>query len=228
MIPSPLNGPDGAIARNAVPPAGSLSQSRDETPRSQRRRLKEATDAAHRRLDAALSRFDLADAGDYGRFLAVHALALPCLEEALAQGGFDLACPGWSGGRRGAALLADLAGLGREPGACPTAPAVRGAEAWGVAYVLEGSRLGGKVLARRVTRGGGPAARANARFLNAPAALPWSRFVERMERALPSPADGDAAIRGALMAFATFEEAVARFAGPRAPSVGDVGMGERT
>ena len=207
------SGLDGEIAPGAVGPARSFPHSCNEPPLSARLHLKRATDAAHRRLDGGLSRFELSDSDGYRRFLLVHAMALPPMERALAAGGFDRQCAGWTGGQRRRALHDDLAGLGMERVPYDAVPAVRGATAWGVAYVLEGSRLGGKLLARRVAAGGNPRAIGNARFLNSPATVAWPRFVERMEGALSSRDDLTAALAGASMAFATFNAAFEYVAG---------------
>lgn len=59
------------------------------------------------------------------------------------------------GSLRSACIERDLARMGRVPPSCraelPPAP-VPAPEAWGIAYVLEGSALGGLVLAARVER----------------------------------------------------------------------------
>ena len=218
MIPSAPSGLDGKIAPGAAGPARSLSPSCDEPSPSARWHLKRATDAAHERLDTGLSRFELSDANGYRRFLLVHAVAFPPLERALADGGFDHQCSGWATGQRRHALSDDLLGLDIESVAYTEVPAVRGATAWGVAYVLEGSRLGGKLLARRVAAGGNPRAIGNARFLNSPATVPWSRFIERLDGALASQDDLAAAAAGASMAFATFNAAFEGVAGAESES----------
>lgn len=204
------SGPDGILTSRAASPVGSLPSLAEDPPRSARWHLREATDASHRSLDAALSRFDLSDAGDYRRFLAIHAMVLPPLEGALARADFERSCRGWRDSGRGRALRKDLVGLGIEPVVLRIVPRVSVAGAWGVAYVLEGSRLGGKILARRVAAGGEPLAIGNARFLSCASILPWPRFVERLEEALASRCDLGAAIEGARMAFAMFEDALER------------------
>ena len=180
---------------------------------SARAHLKAATDPVHERLDADLSAFDLADFVQYGRFLVIHAMALPPLEEALAAGdriGFRTRCPDWAGGARTRALRDDLMGLGLSP---PRPLAVADAddvEAWGVAYVLEGSRLGGRVLARRAAAGSHPQVVANMRFLTASPTMPWQGFLALMETALRTPEDRHRAVAGARTAFGAFDEALGR------------------
>ena len=189
---------------------------------SARAAVKAATDAVHERLDAELSDFDLADPREYGEFLLVHALALPGIERALKTGnghtGFAATCPGWNDGLRAGALLRDLEGMGLAlPPPLPIAgfpvppfpiAPLDGAQAWGAAYVLEGSRMGARVLARRARAGGASAVRANMRFLAAPSGLPWPRFLALMEVAVASTRDRERAIRGARAAFAAFSHAL--------------------
>lgn len=116
--------------------------------------LRAATDDVHRELDDLLSQLDLSDPADYATFLKVQARAVPAVEGALTASGLDELVEGWSGGRRSRALEADLAALG-EPLPPPAAtPKIDGiGELLGTAYVLEGSRLGGRALKQRVGEG---------------------------------------------------------------------------
>lgn len=108
--------------------------------------LRTATRAAHETVDAAFSRLNLADRDDYARFLLAHAGATAAVERVLVQ---DSALPPWR--PRLPLLLDDIAALGLSPPS-PLAfdlddkPAAR----LGALYVMEGSRLGGAVLAKRV------------------------------------------------------------------------------
>lgn len=115
---------------------------------SARAALRSALRPDHDRVDAAFGGFDLADRTSYTAFLRAHARALFTIEPALS------AASVWSGWRpRGELLRADLDGLGEtapqgfdEP--LPTSAAA----AWGMTYVLEGSRLGGQLLRQRIAR----------------------------------------------------------------------------
>jgi heme oxygenase len=163
--------------------------------------LREATDPAHRALDERLGMLDLATAAGRARFLAVHARALPPLEAALTAAGFAEACPGWCP-RMPALALA----LGRA--ATPSPPArIDGAALWGVAYVLEGAKLGGRVL---LPRSGVSADDPFAPFLVGPPApaLTWGAFCARLDAALATPEACRAAVAGAQAAFAAFARAV--------------------
>lgn len=115
--------------------------------------LRAGTRANHEAVDAAFGRFDLAARASYADFLVAHARALLAAEGVLAM---DPTLPAWR--PRAPALLRDLAALGRTapPPLAPPAFADR-AERLGLLYVVEGSRLGGDLLARTVG-GGLPAA----------------------------------------------------------------------
>lgn len=108
--------------------------------------VRAATAADHDAVDAAFGEIDLADRASYGRFLTAHALALPAVEKAL-EGVARLPTL-----RPRAPLIADdLRALGLavpEPLPCPMPE--NEAAAFGMAYVIEGSRLGGGMLAKRV------------------------------------------------------------------------------
>lgn len=108
--------------------------------------LRRATAADHATVDAAFGGFDLADTAGYARFLTAHARALPAVEAALA--GIESLPPLRP---RAPLLQADLAALGLPmPALLAIDPPADTAAAFGMAYVIEGSRLGGGMLARRV------------------------------------------------------------------------------
>lgn len=148
----------------------------------------------HQRVDELFSHFALDEAGSYGSFLKAHARALPSLE-ALARP----ASP------RLPMLMQDLAALGEE------APEPFGLEQdggegfrWGALYTLEGSRLGGAMLARRVGPGL-PRAYLSATHDKGG----WVAFQQSLDTAAEQ-ADADwldGAKRGAEAAFALFASA---------------------
>lgn len=116
--------------------------------------LKAATDAIHRELDTALSRLDLGEPSDYRRFLQFHGRTVPAIEHALASGGLGDLVEGWGEARRSSAIESDLRLMGEGMPAAVSAPPIHGtAGLLGTAYVLEGSRLGARVLRRRVRKG---------------------------------------------------------------------------
>ncbi|WP_298431436.1 biliverdin-producing heme oxygenase [uncultured Jannaschia sp.] len=168
--------------------------------------LRAATDAAHVELDTSMSAFDLATREGYRRFLGVHAAALPPLEAALTAGGFAAICPGWA--PRMAPLTQALDRMAIPMPQAPSPEPLGAAMLWGVAYVLEGSRLGGRMLAQTV-RGGevGEDADATA-FLTDRPHLSWPAFKTALGAALPDRAEVDAAIDGARLAFDQYLDAV--------------------
>lgn len=111
--------------------------------------LRTITRAAHDTVDAAFSRLDLADRADYARFLLAHAAATAAVEAVLSG---DPTLPRWR--PRLALLQNDLATLElAPPPPLPFDPGGTSAARLGALYVLEGSRLGGAVLVKRVYPG---------------------------------------------------------------------------
>jgi heme oxygenase len=112
-------------------------------------KLRERTREDHVRVDAAFSRFNLDDPLQYPHFLCAHARILPSMELALDP---TRLLTGWCG--RTDALLLDLHSLGHEAPSPVHFPVPRNAASrWGALYVIEGSRLGGKVLSSRLPPG---------------------------------------------------------------------------
>ena len=146
--------------------------------------------------------------GDYRTFLAAHAGAVLPLEDVLNRAGAAAVLPDWPARRRSAALLDDLHRLGQPPGR--PRPVAAGGLGWvlGALYVLEGSRLGGQVLRRRVLAGPDAACRAATAYLSHGAGRhPWPDFLRLMEASPHAVADPAQAVAGALDAFSLFEHA---------------------
>jgi heme oxygenase len=166
--------------------------------------LRAATRQDHDRVDHLGGAFDLTEPAGYGAFLLAHAAVLPPLEAALDSAAPRDLPPGWLERRRTAALLADLAQLGLEapqPSSIP-APATA-AERVGALYVLEGSRLGGIILRRRLAKAqpGAPSA-----YLAHGEGEPlWRTFLEWLDSRALDPVQTLAAINGARGVFAAFE-----------------------
>jgi heme oxygenase len=154
-------------------------------------------------VDASFSDFDLSRADDYRRFLAAQAAAFLPVEEALDAAGATDLFPDWTDRRRSALLRDDLDALGMTPTAPFPSPsfATNGAIAGG-AYVLEGSRLGGAMLARAV------AADLPRAFLSAPQpAGHWRTFLARLEQVLATHVERERAVTGAGQVFDLFARA---------------------
>ena len=168
-------------------------------PISLRMTLRNATAVDHETVDGEFGRFDLSLASSYSKFLIANARVLGAIEGAVA--GI------WSPWRARFPLLkADLAELGiavREGMPLPTGSIAR---QWGALYVLEGSRLGGGILAGRVGIG------LPKRYLSAThEAGSWRRFSEALDEAEGSDTDvwrADAIV-GAKLAFACFARSAA-------------------
>jgi len=157
----------------------------------------------HERLDRLFEGFDLADRDAYARFLTAHAIALLPVEAALDAAGAERWIPKWRERHRGALIAADLGELGAPlPPPGDFAPLADDAECWGAAYVVEGSRLGGALLARRVAAGLPRSYLAAAQAKGA-----WATFVGAMDAALGSTERVAAATGAARRTFNLFAAA---------------------
>lgn len=178
------------------------------------RALRERTAAAHDRVDTLFAGFDLGARAGYAAMLAAHAEALLPLEAALDGAAAEVVAD-WPERRREPLLradLADLAGQGADaatqalrlpaPARSETPSAMPVEAAAGHLYVLEGSRHGGRFVARGL-RPGFPR-----RYLDADQATgKWRELLSNLESILYSPQSVDRAVDAALEAFAAFESA---------------------
>jgi heme oxygenase len=113
--------------------------------------LRADTSDDHNAVDLIFGNFDLRDRTWYGSFLSAHMRVLPSLEIALEQAGVEEIIPDWRDRRRRERLTDDLTVLGMSaPEHLPAPTFSNDDEIWGAAYVLEGSKLGGAMLARQV------------------------------------------------------------------------------
>jgi heme oxygenase len=165
--------------------------------------LRAGTAADHERLDALFGRFRLADAVDYRAFLTAQGVAGPVGARARDDAGFGARLADWSTRHRSAAIAADLAALGWPMPVPLVAPSLgTPAAQWGAAYVVEGSRLGGAMLARGVAEG------LPKSYLGTPQAPgAWRHFLARLDEQLRSPEEVAAATLAAQATFALFEQA---------------------
>ncbi|WP_260482163.1 biliverdin-producing heme oxygenase [Sphingomicrobium flavum] len=164
--------------------------------------LKEQTAEAHERLDAHFGNYDLSNPGEYAAFLTAHAAALLTVEQALDDADAASLVPEWPQMRRSPYIRADLEKLGADVPPLPAFPALRGdADILGALYVLEGSRLGGKLLRQSVGE------RLPAAYLQHLAPTPWPEFVALIERKLYSPVEREQAAVAANRVFAAFLDA---------------------
>jgi len=188
---------------------------------SVRQHLKRATAGQHVELDSGFSALDLKKRSDYRQFLAAQAAVMAPLEDWMTRHDIGRLLPDWPRRRRAAALIADLAGLGATAeGHDIVLGAPSPAAMLGVAYVLEGSRLGARYLSRTVAGSRDEAVRGNTRFLDHGTGLPlWPSFLETLERQITGAEAADEAARGARQTFALFLTAQRRHAGMPADEV---------
>lgn len=172
-------------------------------------RLREATGAAHERLDAAFGSLHLQSRADYVRFLCGHALGLTFtfpVYRAFVRDTLDMLVPDYD-----AMIAADLFALGIDAGTLP-APAPDEADAAaladpaaapGIAYVLAGSRLGVTGIARQPNWGN--ANDLPSGYLADRAGLDvWRELAAWLKQDRGHDA-AEAAVCGAMTAFALFE-----------------------
>lgn len=113
--------------------------------------LRRGTRVWHEAVEAAFAPFNLGQAPGLRGFLLAQAAAVLPLEAELDRQNIADILPDWSRRRRAASLVDDLAELGAKPSQPDDAPDLSStAHQLGAVYVLEGSRLGGRILARQV------------------------------------------------------------------------------
>jgi heme oxygenase len=156
--------------------------------------LRDATMEDHRRVDAIYAGFSLDTPDAYRSFLAAHARAVAPLEAAVAPDR-----------PRQPLLVEDLAALGMAmPDPLPQPDGRRDGARWGMRYALEGSRLGGAMLARQVGDGLPRA------YLGATHGKgEWIAFQRALDSAAAEGGEGwlEDAVQGARAAFALFAQA---------------------
>lgn len=165
--------------------------------------LRTSTREDHDRVDAVFDRFDLADKADYTAFLRAHAEALLPVERALDEAGAETVLADWPERRRAYRLVQDLADLGERM--TPTAGAAidlgTPEAVLGALYVVEGSRLGGAMLAKRVP------ADLPRRYLAASDPARWRALVALIDETLVTTTQREEALNAARVVFGMFERA---------------------
>ncbi len=168
-------------------------------PQPARSLLRTATAPEHERVDAAFGGFDLADRDGYRAFLRAQALPLITVETAIDAFDPTAVLPDWPERRRAGLIVQDLTDLDAAPPAPEPFALTDAAAALGAVYVLEGSRLGGALLARNVPMD------LPARFIRCPAAPKrWRGLIEVLDRTLVTQPQRDAAISAARAVFDLF------------------------
>ncbi len=170
--------------------------------------LRDATAQWHQRVDAVFSAADLTTREGYGQFLCAQAAAHLPVECALDAGRVEQVMSDWPARRRAHLICEDLAAFDLSVPRLGTKPIFIGISAMlGAAYVLEGSRLGGKLL-RRSVPAGFPSA-----FLSGGTTTAWRDLVSLLDARLVTADDLDAAVAAACDTFALFERAGQRCLG---------------
>lgn len=164
--------------------------------------LRDATHDRHEALDAHFAALDFEKREDYAAFLTAQAAAILPYEQALDHAGAAQVIPEFEASRRAPALLADLDALAVAlPDPIAIQPLLGEPDILGASYVLEGSRLGAKMLVRGVADGLPTA------FLSHQGGIGWKKFVALLEQKLASPVDRAVAERAALRTFDDFTRA---------------------
>jgi len=191
--PSMMSPPDGS--------AVSLTASR---------LLREATAQQHLAVEQlpamrALMR-DSLSVPDYVQVLRRHHAALAGWEQRESAWLHASGDAAWRYQPRSPLLEQDLAALRATPPLpAPAPPAHDAGSRWGMLYVVEGSRLGGRLIARQLRQSLTDAAPALSYFeLGHADPACWRRFQQRLEQALPTPQSRQAAVAGARAMFAHF------------------------
>lgn len=174
-------------------------------PADARHALRAATADAHERVDRAFSAFDLTGRDGYTRFLLAQAEAFLPVEAAIDAAGADAFLTDWPARRRSANLLADLDRLdARLPIGADRLLFRSREEIFGAIYVLEGSRLGGRMLARSI-----PADLPRS-FIGTTDAGLWRTLIEVLDKHLISEEQHGLAIAAARRVFGLFEAGALR------------------
>lgn len=168
--------------------------------------LRHTTRARHAALDEAVTSTLSTHAG-YVSFLQASLATIAALEAPLARRG--IVAPAG----RTALLQADLAELGAPPPSTVHARVAlppSAAEAYGVAYVVEGSALGGVFLAKVIEDRLGAPTR-YLRLRGADTARAWGAFVTRLDRwgESATPNERAASARAAARTLDAFRDALA-------------------
>ncbi|SMQ97211.1 biliverdin-producing heme oxygenase [Xanthomonas fragariae] len=177
--------------------------------------LRHATQDTHRLVEAvplmqALGQGRV-DRAAYAQILRRHHALLAGLENQLSDWLSTLVASGWHYRRRVPALREDLRTLGQQPDPPVAAPvADNDAARWGTLYVIEGSQLGGSVIARSV-RKHHPALADALRYFEMADDDPAGgrRFQAVLDQRLDTPSARTAAINGAQAMFAHFHTCLA-------------------
>ena len=166
-----------------------------------RQRLRAETRPEHEALDVAFGALDLGDVHDYGLFIRAHHAAHTLIEPRIAP-----APP------RLAALARDLDALGLAPLQNFDVPAIQTADPRGLAYVVAGSHLGGKILHRRWESSENAKIRAAGHYFAVPNVKEhWQITLKVLKGTTPD--NHNSVVEGARSAFSCFAMALRQVKG---------------
>jgi heme oxygenase len=171
---------------------------------SVRERLRDATNASHAGVDACAGRMRVDTSHGYARFLSTQASVVFPLEDALERAGVMRVLPDWRERRRSEALSTDLGEIGAN--CIPMRAPVFESDAalLGAAYVLEGSRLGARIILSRVSSSA-------TRYLrHGEGCRLWPTFLDVLESNEDVRRHPEAAEYTARLVFAMFAQAMER------------------
>lgn len=173
---------------------------------SMRALLRASTAGLHSVVDARFAPMLGSGEAGYRSFLLASAAAVFPLEQALLAADVGAILPDWAQRARTAALRADLADLGVVDVPVAPPPLLAGeARQLGALYVLEGSRLGAKLLLPELLARGSPRVRTATRYLrHGEGGRLWPSFLAHLESSEATRRCPDDAIAGARAAFALF------------------------
>jgi heme oxygenase (biliverdin-IX-beta and delta-forming) len=144
--------------------------------------LRVATADDHARLNAGLGGLDWENVNHYRYFLEASAAALLPIEHALIDADVVRIFPDWEQRSRRRAILHDLEHIGGCLRALPAQWRLDLEAVLGTMYVLEGSRLGAKVLLTRIAEQSNPAIVAATAYLSHGSGQRlWQTFLDRLE-----------------------------------------------
>jgi heme oxygenase (biliverdin-IX-beta and delta-forming) len=176
-----------------------------------RSQLREGTAAAHARVDSMLAGIDLRDQRSYCRFLESQAEALLPFEATLADSGVQRLFPDWDQRFRSRALVEDIARLGGDVQPFTSLDRLDDNAILGTMYVLEGSRLGARMLLEMVLQSPDVSVREATAYLSHGAGTRlWPDFLKTLESHAAVLRDTAPVIEAARATFALFEIAMQR------------------
>jgi heme oxygenase (biliverdin-IX-beta and delta-forming) len=159
----------------------------------------------HDALDSRLVLSNLASRAGYIDYLRINWACVP-IEQALERAGISQVLLDWEGRRRRSALVADLDALGVQPPsyiALTIDSDIGSLLGW--SYVLEGSRLGARIILQTVMRSAEPELRDAIAFLrHGDGEQLWKSFKVELGKINSEPAAIAKACTGAKAAFHCF------------------------